>query len=113
MVVMPEGSRIGRATKGQLAGCVVLLEPYAEGAWLLYWTDPRIAEAEREPGKDVGDRLIPTEEDLPYVLDEELAVVWANADEAERLSREFFSREEPLSRSPLQRLFRRGRRSGS
>ncbi|WP_410536035.1 hypothetical protein [Streptomyces sp. KL2] len=112
-MVKPEGSRIGRATKGQPAGCVALLEPYAEGAWLLYWTDPRIAEAERETGKDVGGRLIPTEGDLPYVLDEELAVVWANADEAERLSREFFSREEPLSRSLLQRLFRRGRRSGS
>ncbi|MFD7257930.1 hypothetical protein [Streptomyces sp. NPDC059874] len=112
MVVTPEESRIGRATRGPLAGCVVLLEPYSEGAWLLYWVDPRIAEPDRELGKDVGDRLIPTPEDLPAVLDEELAVVWSDEREAESLRREFFSHEEPISDSLLHRLFGRGRKTG-
>lgn len=96
--------RIGRATRGPISGCVVLLEPYAEGAWLLYWVNPYVTPTERVVGEDVGDRIIPDEADLHSVLDEELGIVWVTEIEQEQLRREFFSHEEPPKKSLLDTL---------
>lgn len=106
--------RIGRATRGPISGCVVLLEPYAEGAWLLYWVDPRVAPSERVLGEDVGDRIIPDEAHLDSVLDEELGIAWVTEAEQEQLRREFFSHEEPPKKSLLDTLKAiAGRRRGN
>jgi hypothetical protein len=107
MVVRPEDvghGRVGRVTRGDLAGYVVLVEPYAEGAWLMYWVDPRREPADRVIGEHVGDSLMPSPQDLDLVLGEQLAVEWAPPSEAEEIRQRFFAQKEPPKRSVLDTL---------
>ncbi|WP_405719887.1 hypothetical protein OG607_06390 [Streptomyces sp. NBC_01537] len=82
----------------------MLVEPYAEGAWLLYWVDPRREPADRVMGEHTGDSLIPSPGDLDKVLGEQFAVEWAHPSEAEAIRQRFFDLEEPPKRSVLDTL---------
>lgn len=83
---------IGIVGSGEWTGYYVLLEEYAEKAWILYWRNPAVADAKIQPGVSVGDELLTDEGATLELLRSEMNVTWIrDSEEAKRIEARYFS----------------------